>query len=130
MATLMSDRRFGMQFGSAAALVALIAWWRGWWSWLLFGSLTVAVMTWAVAAVVPAALGPLKRAWMGFGHVLGRIVAPIVLGLMFVLLIVPVAIWNRFRGRDELRLRVQSSESYWIARSDPVIKSESFSRQF
>lgn len=125
-----SDRRYGYQFGAAMSFLALIAWWRGWWPWLMWTLVALAIFHLVLAAIAPQTLGLINRAWMGFGHVIGRIVAPIVLGLMFLLLITPTAIFFRLRGRDELKLRVRSGDSYWIVRKEPKLVPESFQRQY
>lgn len=51
------------------------------------------------------ALLPLNKAWMRFGLLLGMIVSPIVLGLIFFGLFTPLAFFMRISGRDELRLK-------------------------
>jgi hypothetical protein len=78
----------------------------------------------------PALLAPLNRAWMALGHVLGRIVSPIVLGLIFFVLITPVALIGRIAGRDPLRLKRRAVASYWIQREPPGPTPDSFKNQF
>ncbi len=75
------------------------------------------------------ALLPLNRLWMRFGFLLGIIVSPIVLGIIFFGLFTPIAILMRLIGRDELRLKFSKKASHWIIRSEPI-KSESFKHQF
>jgi len=71
---------------------------------------------------------PLNKLWMRFGLLLGMIVSPIVLGLIFFGLFTPIALVMRLAGRDELRLRFRKKSSHWIAR-EPV-PGESFKHQF
>lgn len=75
------------------------------------------------------ALLPLNKLWMRFGHVLGLIVSPIILGVIFFGLITPIAILMRLSGRDELRLKFRPMVTHWISRREPI-KSESFKHQF
>jgi len=75
------------------------------------------------------ALLPLNKLWMRFGVLLGIIVNPIVLGIIFFGLFTPIAIVMRLSGRDELRLKLSQKSSHWITRNEPI-KSESFTRQF
>ena len=75
------------------------------------------------------ALEPLNKLWMRLGILLGRIVSPIVLGVIFFGLFTPIAILMRLSGRDELRLKFNRQLSYWISRGEPI-KSESFKQQF
>ena len=72
---------------------------------------------------------PLNKLWMRFGHLLGMIVSPIVVGIIFFGLFTPIAFFMRLSGRDELRLNVSKKPSHWILRNEPV-KSESFKHQF
>ena len=75
------------------------------------------------------ALLPLNKLWMRFGLLLGMIVSPIVLGVIFFGLFTPIATLMRLSGRDELRLKYTQRASHWISREEPI-KSESFKRQF
>ena len=74
-------------------------------------------------------LRPLNKLWMRFGLLLGIIVSPIVLGIIFFGLFTPIAIFMRLIKRDELRLKFTNKVSHWISRSEPI-KSESFKQQF
>jgi len=78
----------------------------------------------------PLLLTPLNKAWMALGHLLGRIVSPIVLGLIFFVLITPVALISRIAGRDPLRLSTRAAASYWIKRELPSPTPDSFKNQF
>ena len=75
------------------------------------------------------ALLPLNKLWMRFGLLLGMIVSPIVLGIIFFGLFTPIAMLMRLSGRDELRLKFSQQASHWLSRGEPI-KSESFKRQF
>ena len=72
---------------------------------------------------------PLNKLWMRFGLLLGIIVSPIVLGVIFFGLFTPIAMLMRLSGRDELRLKFAQKASHWILRGEPI-KSESFKNQF
>ena len=72
---------------------------------------------------------PLNKLWMRFGFLLGMIISPLVLGLIFFGLFTPIATLMRLSGRDQLRLKFYNKSSHWILRSDPI-KSDSFKNQF
>ena len=74
-------------------------------------------------------LRPLNKLWMSFGLVLGMIVSPIVMGVIFFIIFTPIGILMRLFGRDELLLQFKTKPSYWIKR-DESIKLNSFRRQF
>lgn len=83
-----------------------------------------------VGLLKPHFLSPLSNAWYLLGELLGKVVSPIVLGIIFFLLITPIAIIGRLLGRDELALKRKSTNSYWIDRQPESITSDSFKNQF
>ena len=72
---------------------------------------------------------PFNIVWMKFGILLGKLISPIVLGTIFFFMFTPVAVIMRLVGRDELRLRLNFQNSYWIKRKSSINKA-SFKRQF
>lgn len=78
---------------------------------------------------LPSLLEPVNKLWMRFGLLLGAIVSPVVLGLMFFCLFSPIAFVMRLVGRDELRIRLKEKRSYWVTRTD-FTNSGSFEKQF
>ena len=69
-----------------------------------------------VTLIKSDALLPLNKLWMRFGVLLGIIVSPIVLGIIFFGMFTPIAILIRFSGRDELHLKFTQKGSHWIPR--------------
>lgn len=129
---LPSNTSFGGLFVIVFLILAAWAGWKGATPWSL-GFAAVAGGFGLVTALRASWLTPLNRAWMALGHLLGRIISPIVLGVMFFGLITPVALVQRLSGRDALRLRAfrdPKVASHWIRR-DPVGPApESFRRQY
>ena len=82
-----------------------------------------------ITMISDSLLLPLNKLWMRFGFLLGMIISPLVLGLIFFGLFTPIATLMRLSGRDQLRLKFYNKSSHWILRSD-TIKSESFKNQF
>ena len=89
----------------------------------------VAVIFFVVTIVKADYFLPLNKLWMRFGLLLGMIVSPIVLGVIFFGLFTPIAFLMRLIGRDELKLKFKNRASHWISRSDPI-HAESFKNQF
>lgn len=83
-----------------------------------------------LALVIPTALQPLNRLWYGLGMLLGKIVSPIVLGIIFFVLISPVSLTTRLFGRDELRIKKRNVKSYWVDRMPPGPQPDSFINQY
>jgi hypothetical protein len=70
------------------------------------------------------------RVWMKFAHVLGWVNTRILLGLMFYGAIAPYGLLMRLFGRDVLRRRGRSQETYWIARPKLRQEAAQFERLF
>ena len=71
----------------------------------------------------------LNKLWIRFGLLLGMIISPFVLGILFFVFFTPMAILMKLYGRDELRLKFKKNISYWILR-DNQIMPDSFKNQF
>ena len=61
-------------------------------------------------------LNPLNRAWIKFGEILGKIIAPVVMFLIFFALITPLSFVIRIFGKDLLNIKLSNKTSYWIKR--------------
>ena len=66
---------------------------------------------------------------MEIGLILGRIISPITLGLIFFGIFTPVSIILKIIGRDELRLKLVQKQSHWITKKNTTF-SENFNHQF
>jgi len=82
-----------------------------------------------VSLVKADLLLPLNKLWMRFGLLLGMIVSPIVLGVIFFGLFTPIAFLMRLSRRDELRLKFKEKNTHWISRDEPI-HADSFKHQF
>ncbi len=126
---LPSNRKFGGVIAAALALLAANALWKDHSTRAaIFASLSA---FFALAAIVtPGLLTPLNRLWMAFGMLLGKIVSPVVLGLIFMVLITPVALVSRMLGRDVLQMKKRKVSSYWTQRDPAGPEPSSFQHQF
>ena len=70
-----------------------------------------------------------NKLWIQFGLLLGMIISPFVLGILFFVFFTPMAILMKLYGRDELRLKFKKNITYWILR-DNQIMPDSFKNQF
>lgn len=126
---LPSDRRFGISFALVLATGGVYGLFRAWsppvYTLCLLLSMTFAV----VGTAAPQLLAPLNKGWFRLGQILGMIVNPIILGLIFFAVVTPVAWVTRLIGRDELRLQRSRAASYWCGRDTPC-NSDTFKHQF
>ena len=63
-------------------------------------------------------LTPLNKIWFKFGILLGQIISPVVMGIIFFLVVTPIAFIMRVLGKDVLKLKKNTDNSYWIKKTD------------
>ena len=113
-------REFGLTTG--AAVVVIFGFFFPWmldidwpaWPWI------IAAPLWVLAVIQPMWLRRVYRAWMHFGLLASRVMTPLVLGIVFFVMISPMALIRRIMGKDSLHrtldpdmttYRVQSTKS-------------------
>ena len=70
-------------------------------------------------------LTPFNNLWIKFGELLGRIVAPIVMALVYFVILTPVGLLVRIFGKDLLGLKfLKKQNSYWIKRNKDLGKMD------
>lgn len=124
-----SDRSFGLVFVVVFFTIAAWPLLHGetprWWA---FG---VAAVFALVAVMRPTLLAGLNRLWVKLGVLLGKLVSPIALGILFYGVFFPVGVAMRLAGKDPLRLRRDAdAASYWIPRKPPGPPPDSMTNQF
>ena len=67
-------------------------------------------------------LNPLNRIWFKFGLNMGKIISPIVMGIIFFLVVTPTALIMKLLKKDLLNLKFNKNNSYWIKKSGPKSK--------
>jgi|TARA_B110000003_G_C16438463_1_gene453052 hypothetical protein len=125
---LPSNRKFGFFFTFIFAVAAVYFYYSANVSWA-YVFIAAASIFLLVTLIKSDALLPLNKLWMRFGLLIGMIVSPIVLWIIFFGLFTPIAMLMRLIRRDELRLKFSQKVSHWITRSEPI-NSESFKNQF
>jgi Saxitoxin biosynthesis operon protein SxtJ len=84
----------------------------------------------AVALAAPRLLHALNLVWLRFGMLLDHIVTPIVMGLLFFLVLMPLGLLMRVTGKDPMRLKRRPDlASYWILREPPGPRPETLKNQ-
>ena len=73
-------------------------------------------------------LTPLNKLWFKFGILLGSIVSPIVMGIIFFVVVTPIGIFMRLLGKDLLNTsKAKNTSTYWIKR---INKQSTMKKQF
>ena len=62
-------------------------------------------------------LSPLNKAWIKLGEILGRIIAPIVMAIVYFLILTPISLLVRLFGKDLIGMKFSNDiKSYWVKR--------------
>ena len=59
-------------------------------------------------------LSPLNKLWFKFGILLGQVISPVIMGIIFFLVVTPIALIMKLLGKDVLKLKNNGDNSYWI----------------
>jgi len=124
-----SNRSFGLVMSGCCVVIALYplvsANTPNWWL------LAVGAVFLLLALAKPEVLGPLNYVWTGIGLAMGKVVNPIVLGLMYFIIISPVAIGMKLAGRDPLSRGFDTDlETYWQDKVPAGPTPETMKNQF
>ena len=113
-----SDRSFGVVFSIFLLIVGL---------WPLMSSnsprlwaLIVALVFLILGLLNSKLLTPLNKLWIKFGEFLGKIISPIVMGIVYFFVVTPIGIFMRLIKKDLLKLKFSKNSSYWIKRKKNI----------
>ena len=118
MEKISSNRSFGLVFFIVFLLISI---------WPLFGgqslriwSLVVSLIFLFLGLLNSKLLSQLNLIWTKFGNFLGKIIAPIIMGVIYFLVLTPIGLLMRFGGKDLLKLKFSKNKSYWIKRKNNI----------
>ena len=115
-----SNRSFGIVFFIVFLLIALYPLinqgeFRLW-------SLIISFIFFILGILNSKILTPLNKLWFKFGIFLGKIVSPIIMGIIFFFVVTPIGVLMRIFGKDILNLKYNNNKSYWIEKTGPKSK--------
>ena len=113
-----SNRSFGIVFFIVFLLIAVWPLIDG--QSLRVWSLIVSLIFLVLGLLNSKLLNPLNLAWVKFGKILGKVVAPIVLGVIYFIIITPIGLFLRLTGKDLLQTKFSKNNSYWIKREKNI----------
>ena len=124
-----SDRTFGLVFAGFFCLVACWPLFHAepprWWALICSAIFALTALS------KPALLAGLNQRWTKLGIVLGKIVSPIAVGILFYAVFTPFGFVMRLTGKDPLRLKLNpNAKTYWIERKPPGPPPDSMTNQF
>ena len=85
-------------------------------------SLVVSLIFLVLGIINSNFLLPLNKLWFKFGIFLGKIISPIIMGIIFFLVVTPIGLIMRLFGKDVLNLKLSDYKSYWIEKTGPKNK--------
>ena len=109
---LPSNRNFGIVFFIVFLIIAL-------WPVLKqneirIWSLIISFIFFVLGLINSKLLTPLNKLWFKFGILLGNIISPIVMGIVFFLVVTPTGLVMQIFRKDILKLKKNSNDTYWI----------------
>ena len=115
-----SNRSFGIVFFVVFLLIALYPFTYG--GELRIWSLIFSIILLILGFFNSKILAPLNKIWFKFGIFLGKIISPLIMGIIFFLVVTPIGLITRLLGKDLLNLKYNKNKSYWIEKSAPKSK--------
>lgn len=114
-----SEKSFGIVFAVVFLLIGIYLSWNAekiaWWAFVTSGIFI------AISYIRPSLFKWPNLMWFKLGMLLGAIVAPIVMALVYITTLVPMGLYIRLSGKDLLHLKLdKSASSYWIKRDTPM----------
>ena len=114
-----SEKSFGVLFAIVFLIISLYPLIKD--KELHLWALIVSAFFLLLALLSPKLLVLPNKLWFKFGILLGSIVAPIVMALIYFLTVLPTGLIMRLLGKDLLRQKInKDSKSYWIKRTEPM----------
>ena len=115
-----SNRSFGIVFFIVFLIISLYPLSHG--ENIRVWSLIISIIFLVLGLLNSKLLNPLNKIWFKFGLLLGKIISPIVMGIIFFLVVTPIALFMRLIKKDLLNLKFNKKNTYWIEKSGPKSK--------
>ena len=115
-----SNRSFGIVFFIVFLLISIYPLLSG--ENVRLWSLAIATIFFILGIINSSLLSPLNKIWFKFGLLLGRFISPLIMGLIFFLVVTPIALLMKLLKKDLLNLKYSKDNTYWIVKSGPKSK--------
>ena len=115
-----TNRNFGIVFFIVFFLIAFYPLTKN--SNIVLWSLIVAFIFLILGILNSKLLTPLNKIWFKFGLILGKIISPFVMAIIFFFVVTPTGILMRLFRKDLLNLKFNAKDSYWIKKNEPKSK--------
>ena len=115
-----SNRSFGIVFFVVFLLITIYPLTHG--GDIRIWSAIISVVFLVLGLLNSSILSPLNKIWFKFGIFLGKIISPLIMGIIFFLVVTPIGLIMRILGKDVLNLKYNKNKSYWIEKNGPKSK--------
>ena len=115
-----SNRSFGIVFFIVFLIISLYP--LAYNGEIRLWSLVISLIFLILGLINSKILLPLNKIWFKFGIFLGKIISPLIMGIIFFLVVTPIGFIMRIFGKDVLKLKYNKNESYWIEKNGPKSK--------
>ena len=113
-----SNRSFGLLFFVVFFLIGI---------WPLFKendyrlwSLIISIIFLFLGLLNSKLLEPLNNLWIKFGEILGKVISPIIMMIVFFIVLTPLSFIIKLFGKDLLQIKFVKNNSYWITRKKDI----------
>ena len=115
-----SNRSFGIVFFVVFLLISLYPLLND--ENIRYWSLLISLVFLILGLINSNILKPLNKIWFKFGIILGKIISPLVMGVIFFFVVTPTGLLMRIFKKDILNLKFNNNKSYWIEKKEPKSK--------
>ena len=115
-----SNRSFGIVFFVVFLIIATYPLING--DELRLWSLVTSIVFLFLGLINSKILNPLNKLWFKFGIFLGKIISPLVMGIIFFLIVTAIGLLMRLLNKDLLNLKFNNNSTYWIEKNEPKSK--------
>ena len=113
---LPTNRNFGIVFFVFFLLISLWLFLNN--KTLVYWPLTISIVFLILGLLNAKILTPLNKAWIKFGEILGSIISPLVMGIIFFGIVTPTGLFLKLIGKDVLKLKQNKKNTYWIEKDN------------
>ena len=119
MNKISSNKSFGILFFTVFFLIGIWPLFNG--EALRIWAIPIALIFLVLGLINSKVLTPLNLIWVKFGELLGKIIAPIVMALVYFVVLTPISLILRLIKKDILKLKIlKNIDSYWIKRKKKI----------
>ena len=111
-----SNRSFGIVFFIVFLIIAIYPLTNG--GELRLWFLIISIFFLFLGLINSKILNPLNKVWFKFGILLGKIISPLIMLILFFLIVTPIGLLMRILGKDLLKLNFEKKKSYWVKKSE------------